>query len=254
MRSLFFLALGLIAWTVTGNAQTAVTVYGDDNYPPYSFRDRGNIARGTYVRILRAAFEKMPSYDVKIDLVPWRRALAYIEEGTGFAVFPPYYFPERRPYIDPYSQPLLTETVQVICRHTVLDVPREAYPQDYFGLRFGNNSGFETPGPAFFQAVEDGQITLSEAASTLLNIRKLTAGRIDCYVNDRLAIEVGLREEGLTVEEAGLTWGTVVNENDGFLGYAAKADAFPFKADFVQQFDSVIMAMRASGELDDLIE
>ena len=57
-----------------------VLVYGDINYPPYSFEDEGQ-PKGIYVDILRSAFAKMRDYDVTIKMIPWKRGLEYIKKG-----------------------------------------------------------------------------------------------------------------------------------------------------------------------------
>lgn len=246
-----FIALVLLAAGFSqARAQTSVTIYGDNDYAPYSFQDAAGDAQGVYVEALRRAFAKLDGYDVTIALVPWKEALAHLEIGTGFAAFPPYYRPKARPYIQPYSEPILTESVQIVCRAEVLETARETFPHSYHGLRFANNAGFQTPGEAFFAAVDAGEIALDESGGTAENLQKLIDNRADCYVNDRLAILDTLKSMGHTASDAGLAWGGVVSEDDGYVGYARDADAFPFKADFVEKLDAIIVDMKASGEID----
>jgi len=50
-------------------AKTAVTVYCDNNYPPYSYVENGE-TRGIYVEVLTKAFSRMEAYEVTIIAEP----------------------------------------------------------------------------------------------------------------------------------------------------------------------------------------
>ena len=65
-------------------------------------------------------FSRIEGYNVSIKMLPWKRSLRKIEAGKELAVFPPYYWPKKRPYIAPYSEPLLLEQVVAICHENVL--------------------------------------------------------------------------------------------------------------------------------------
>jgi len=78
-----------------------VEIYADDSYPPYSYNEGGEL-KGIYTEILKKAFSRMEGYKVKINAVPWKRALSYIERGKGFAIYPPYHRVEDRPYMHTY--------------------------------------------------------------------------------------------------------------------------------------------------------
>ncbi len=102
---------------------------------------------------------------------------------------PPYYRPRERPWIQPYSVPLLEERVVVFCHRDVFaNGQRPAWPLDYQGLTFGNNRGFLSADQPFWQAVQSGLIRVEEAPGTRANLQKLLRRRIDCYFNDRISI------------------------------------------------------------------
>ncbi len=100
----------------------AVTLYGDDSYPPYSFLNKGKI-EGIYPHIMQQVAERIEGYDIKITLLPWKRALRLAKKGQIFAVFPPYYLPDRRPYFSEYSVPILPEETIAYCAKSIL-IPR----------------------------------------------------------------------------------------------------------------------------------
>ena len=62
----------------------------------------------------------------------------------------------------PYSEPVLEETVVVVCRDQVLKKSRPLWPDDYAGLVIGSNSGFQVVGEAFRMAVVQGKLNVGE--------------------------------------------------------------------------------------------
>ena len=240
-------------------APIAVTIYSDAGYPPYSYVDDGK-AVGIYAEIMRRAFARMPRYAVTIEPVPWKRGLALLASGQGFALYPPYRRPQERPWMTPYSEPVLEETVVVVCRDQVLKKSRPLWPDDYAGLVIGSNSGFQVVGEAFRMAVVQGKLAYEEAGTSQQNIMKLVAGRIDCYENDRVSIYweyERLRRRGqLTGDHPGvLVEGAVVSREYGYLGFGAGDEKrFPFRNDFLREFNDAIRALRGSGEIAKIVE
>jgi len=242
-------------------ADIKVTVYADDNYPPYSYQERGEI-KGIYTEIIKAAFLKMKGYQIEIKALPWKRGLKMLEDGKGFAIYPPYYRPKERPYIWPYSIPILDERVVVFCRAEILENSlRPHWPEDYYGLRIGINAGFDLGGNKFWNAVKEGKIKVEEAMGNRENLLKLGLKRTDCYMNGRLSIlwelkqlkRAGKYEEGSN--HAKLVEGATVSIEQGFLGFTNKDKGkFDYKDDFVKKFDAVIYEMRKSGKLQKMID
>lgn len=239
-------------------ATTKVTIYCDDNYPPYSYLEEGE-TKGIYVEIFKKAFSQMDNYSVKIRAVPYKRGLYYLKNGTGFALFPPYYRPTERPYIWPYSEPVLLEKVIVICREKVAkNLPGLRWPEDYFGLKIGNNAGFKLGGERFREAVKNRKIIIDECRGNRENILKLGLNRIDCYINDRLSIlwELNqLKEKGSYIENkhAKLIETSVISSEYGYLGFSRNDKKFKFKKDFIKEINKIIIGMRKSGEIKRIV-
>ncbi len=235
-----------------------VTIYADENYPPYSY-NQYNSMQGIYTEILSTAFAKMKNYNVEIVPLPWKRALKLIETGQAFAIYPPYFHIVERPYIWPYSLPLLDEQVIVICREVIFKKSsRPNWPEDYYGLKIGNNAGFQLGGDKFWHAVKKGKITVSEAKGNRENLLMLGLGRTDCYMNDKLSILWELKQLKLMGEydengkHAKLAEGVTISIEQGFLGYTA-TNKYPFKDDFKKQLDSVLYDMRRNGQIQKII-
>lgn len=242
---------------VAAQPPTKITIYGDDAYPPYSYLDDGQ-ASGVYTEILQKVFNEMPEYQVTIKLVPWKRGLKLLESGDGFALFPPYSYVSDRPYISPYSIPILDEEVVVYCQPDSLENRQQSnWPSDYYGLTFGINDAFSLGGEEFWRAVKQGDILLREAKSNRINILSLYKNRIDCYINDRLSIlwEVNLLiDEGLVAPDWNLTFGTFVSTEQGYLGFSNSAnDRYPYKDDFVEKFNFTLQRLKQEGSFEHII-
>ncbi|MBV7535042.1 transporter substrate-binding domain-containing protein [Duganella sp. sic0402] len=253
----------LLISTLCAGAQAAdipVTIYADAGYPPYSYEKNGKPA-GLYYEIVSAAFKRMHGYKIEVQTVPWKRGMALLRTGTGFALYPPYMNTRDEPWTWPYSLPLYDERVVAVCRKEVLAAkPRKRWPEDFYGLTIGNNAGFIVGGEAFDQAVRAGHLRLEEAKDSETNIIKLGLGRIDCYINDRVSIQwtrnqlkaAGKYDEGGA--HAVLAEAAVIAVKQGYLGYTNRDNGkYAYKSDFVRQFDSAIAHMRSVGEIDAIV-
>lgn len=231
-----------------------VTIYADAGYQPYSYADKNGQAAGLYAEIVKAAFARMEGYRITIKPVPWKRGLAMLKNGTAFALYPPYMNLKDEPFTWPYSLPLLEEIVVAVCTREVAAKRRARWPEDFHGLRIGNNAGFLVGGDKFNRAVAEGKIRLEEASDTRTNILKLGYQRIDCYINDRMSIrwtQLQLAREGkLTTAQMGVEAAVIATEQ-GFLGFTDRDEGrFAFKTDFHKKFDAIVYDMKRSGEID----
>ncbi|CAN7548838.1 transporter substrate-binding domain-containing protein [Pseudomonas sp. LjRoot71] len=253
----------LVAWLLylavqgTALAQTpiSVTVLCDASYPPYSYAENGE-AKGLYSDILRAAFARMPGYRVSIRPVPWPRGLAALEKGTAFALFPPYYRPVERPWMD-YSRPILEESVVAFVRSELAQQRAiEDFPAAYAGLRIGLNRGFNIiAAPDYKRMLAAGQVQQSYASDNRTNLLQLKRQRIDVYINDRLSIlwELQQMRDQHLLGNTGLDWlveGPRLSSEHGHLGYTRlNPQAYPYKQDFMQRLDQVLLDLEADGSI-----
>ena len=230
-----------------------VSIYADEDYPPYSYVENGQL-KGIYKEILTGAFKKMPKYNVHLIPVPWKRGLSVLETGEGFALYPPYYRPTERPYMQ-YSNPIFTELVVVFCNEAAIAKKQlKMWPDDYFGLSIGMNSGFLSGGPKFDQAVKAKKVRLDSSATSRSNLLKLLVGRIDCYVNDKLMIESEYKkiksEPNFAARPLSIQETSEVSTELVFLGYTNRdGGRYAFKNDFIQEFNIAIASMKQTGEI-----
>jgi polar amino acid transport system substrate-binding protein len=232
----------------------AVTIYADAGYQPYSYAGRDGEAAGLYSEIVKVAFARMKGYKIAIKPVPWKRGMAMMKSGAAFALYPPYMNLKDEPFTWPYSLPLFDEIVVAVCTREVAARPRRRWPEDYYGLKIGNNAGFLVGGDKFNEAVGAGKIKLEEASDTRTNILKLGMKRIDCYINDRMSIrwtQMQLTREGrLPAAPVGMETVVIATEQ-GFLGFSDRDQGrYPFKTDFIKQFDAIVYDMKRKGEIE----
>lgn len=247
----FIIAAGISASLLT--AATQVKITGDADYAPYSYIEEKE-AKGVYVDVLKAIFSEMPEYEVTFEMVPWKRALKEVEAGHSFAVFPPYYHPTKRPWIDPYSEPILEEKTVLFCNKNNVPENKDDFPNAYHGLKFGLNAGFKIGGEAFWKAVDGGLISIDEVKGAELNFKKLAIGRNHCYMNARIPayMEINkLKNGGLDVSD--IVEIKTVKTDKGYLGFAKNAIQFPFKNDFVKKFNTLLTKLKAEGKVDEIL-
>ena len=261
LYALTFAFTFLICIDGTKAAAIPVIIYADDSYAPYSYQENG-VVKGLYTKILKTAFSRMLDYEVTLETVPWKRGLKLLETGAGFALYPPYFHYVTRPYIWPYSLPILEETVVVYCHRKIMEKhQRSQWPEDYFGLRIGINAGFKLGREPFWQAVNNEKIHLIEVRGNRKGLVMLAAERLDCYMNDKLSILTAIKalkdsgEYQEDSENSQLIEGTTITFEQGFLGYTNRDKGkFTYKDDFKKQLDEQIYEMRRSGELQQIID
>ena len=237
-----------------------VDIYAMQDSPPYSFIENKEL-KGIYTDIVNAAFEKMHGYQINILPVPFRRGLSFVESGVGFGIFPPYHRPQTRPYISPYSVPIINEEITVYCLPEVFgENKRLNWPEDFFKLTIGTNSGYTIGGDAFWEAVKQGRISIQQSESHIRSVMLLSMGRVDCYLTDKLSFQWALKrirqgnETDALPPDRQFLQGPVISREQGYLGFSAYDEKFSFKEDFVEQFNRAIEELRINGEIDIIVK
>jgi len=250
-----------IAAGVRAEGATPLVIYGDDDYPPYSYVEHGQL-KGIYTEIVREAVQSMPQYAVQLRPVPWKRGVLMLQTGEAFALYPPYSWRSERPYVR-YSVPLLMEQLVVLCNQDVLAKRTlRQWPADYGGLHIGVNAGFLLGDAKQTAALQAAQIVFDTAKGTRTNLLKLMRGRIDCYVSDRLSAQWELqriRREGapgtpVQVIQAIQETAQLASQQ-GHLGVTERRPAaYPYRDDFIEQFNAAIVRMQTSGAIRRIVD
>lgn len=223
-----------------------VTMVQDSGFPPYMMQTPSGPG-GVYAEIIYEVDRRLPGYQIELEALPWSRALHLVASGRINTLLGTYYRPKERPWLSLYSDVITYESVFVYCRKGVAD-NSWVFPDDFTGLVFGNNSGFETPGPAFFDLVGEGKIFLNEEQTTELNLKLLHYGRADCYVQDKSVVDPILSKHVYDMIEP-VKQLTYEAAHVGFSEAWDKQTADKFK----RELDRVLQEMKLDGSIDRII-
>ncbi|WP_426990868.1 substrate-binding periplasmic protein [Cupriavidus sp. 30B13] len=195
---LIFAACALWGTTFAA-AQTTIVLYSEAGQRPQSYEENG-MPKGAYIENLNRVLKRMPEYKVQIRFASWARSVEEAKNGNSAGVLGVYYRPKERPYLN-HSKPFYTEDVAVHCnRDSVEGRTFHTYPDDFAGLKFGNQRGYLAPGKRFFEFVGEGKIVLVEGHEFPDLVKKMLVQEVDCVVNPSAVINEAL----VTLEAQGI--------------------------------------------------
>lgn len=237
--------LSILIFSLTLQAAQTIELAGDKNYPPYSYEENG-IAKGVYVDILKKAFSKLDKYDIKFNMMAWKRAIVMVKKGSVAGFFPPYYSKERTSWTK-FSEPILAETTILFAKASTLKNKQE-FPKDFYGLTACLNRGFSTlslGGAKFDKALKEKKLTLVEGNDNKACLNRVSKGLADFYINDQL-INIS--------EFKNIKRGLPIQKNFGHIGFTLKTQKYPYMNDLITNLNKVIKKMKANGEINAIIQ
>lgn len=164
-------------------------------FPPYTFADASGKAAGPMADVLRAACERL-RWDCRIEVLPWRRALAMAQRGEADGVFTVVDSPERRAYFH-ISHPV------VDARYTLFARAGEGFQLRERQELTGRTLAAYGPSAtvlALDELVEGLDVNTQIEADNRTVLRKLAAGRYGerglALVNESVALQL-MKEENL---------------------------------------------------------
>lgn len=240
------LTLNLWFSIATASAAEPITIvlYSESGQRPLSFEDNG-VPKGAYVENLKRVLKRMPEYKVQIRFASWARTVEEARNGNAAGILGVYYRPADRPFLN-HSKAFYTEEVAVHCnRDSIEGRTFRTYPDDFAGLRFGNQRGYLAPGKPFFNMVAAGKIELVQGHEFHDLVKKMLVQEIDCVVNPSVVINEAL----ITLEAQGIPERmryksrrvlTIKNETV-HIGFSKKyEESHPELARFRQLFDKAV--------------
>jgi polar amino acid transport system substrate-binding protein len=231
--------------TTTLYSSQLIELAGDKNYPPYSYSKNG-IAKGVYVDILKEAFNQMDGYELKLNMMAWKRAINMTKQGKIIGFFPPYYSKNRTKWIK-FSEPILFEQTIVFAKEEKLKGKID-FPKDFYGMKVCLNRGFgpeNQGGKDFAKAIKNNKISLIEGNDNKACLGRVLRGMADFYINDQL-IDISLFKE--------IKRGINVKKNSGYVGFTLKTKDYPFIEDFESKFNETIIKMKKNGQIEEILQ
>jgi len=237
-----FLFLILSTFLLAGQV---IELAGDKDYPPYSYSENG-VAKGVYVDIIKTIFSKIDGYDVKFNMMAWKKAQVMVKKGKIIGFFPPYYS-EKRSKWTKFSKPILNEKAVIFSTVNFMK-GKTKFPEDFYGKTVCLNRGF-TPqvmgGDKLSKAVKDKKITLVETSGNNECLNRVKRGMVDFYINDQL-IDVSKFNK--------IKRGLVVRLNAGHIGFTLKTKKYQFINDLEAKINIAIEQIKNSGEIDRILK
>ncbi|MDE1462493.1 substrate-binding periplasmic protein [Spartinivicinus poritis] len=236
-------------------------IVGDSLHPPFSYLDNG-VPKGIYMEIIKQAFKRMGREDITIELMPWKRALHMVKSGKAEGIFPPHYFPAKRPFLGYYSVPIMQEISTVFCNaKNLMKIginfkQLKTWPDDLKHARFVLSLGVLMGGDKFWQGVNSNAINATKVSGPEDAIRKITPGKLDCHINDRVTIQWYLKAlknkyPSIAIEDIMEVFQIEVEA--GYLALSAGFSNNDAKS-FLEKFNSEIQSMKEEGVIQQIID
>ena len=188
----------LAAFWLAGSAmaaQTAERRFVTEHFPPYTYAENGRAA-GPMVDLLEAACAEL-GWRCRVEVLPWRRALAEAQRGAADGIFTVVDTPERRVYFH-VSVPVID------ARYTLFGRAGDDfhYQGDRLQLQGRTIAAY---GPsatvlALDELVEGLALKTEIESDNVTVLRKLAAGRYGprglALVNENVALQL-IRDQGI---------------------------------------------------------
>ncbi len=207
---------------------------------PFMF-DKDNTASGLYPALFAETFKRM-NVPVKMEAVPWKRAISCIDSGEC-GVGGIYQNSERIAKYD-YSKSFFEEKLVVY----VLASKPFAFNglSDLNGKTVGVLRGWSY-GDDFDKAVAEKKITRDDVTSDDVNLQKLLAGHVDAIVCVAESGSAALKKANLGSQIKAMPTPLAINKV--YLAFNKNAH----KTEILAAFDKAMEKMRADGSFQSLV-
>lgn len=222
--------LGLAPAATASEPLTFVTT----EFPPYMSE---TIQEGGVLIALTRAALRQSEYALDVKFMPWARALIEVRSGRSHGLIGAWHSHERESYLA-FPEPLLDNEIGFFARRG--KVPKFTTLIELRGMKIGTVRGYADP-PEFLAA----RLETEEERDDLTNLRKLSAGRIDLILIDRLVAEY-LIDARIPNSRSALQWVSPAVVKTPI--YTTFAKTVPGYERRVQMLNAGLEQIRKSGE------
>jgi len=151
-------------------------------YPPYEYSEDGKV-KGMAVEVVKLIFKEM-NQDISIELLPWARAIKYIEEGSRDAIFTAYKNPVRENFADYSTEVLMPQVVSFFVKKgSTINFDGDINKLSQYSIGVVRKISY---GQKLDVAIKNGTFKRVDKANDVTqNFRKLIKGRIDIIPNSK---------------------------------------------------------------------
>lgn len=223
---------------------------GVENVSPLIYQENGQMKGLDYD--IWMELSKRLGVQANIQLLPFKRLWSYLQSGELDGTLQIYYNAERENEIIYSKTPMHWSAHYILVRKEDLAKYKAGTLEELFGKTVGKNAGFFVT-KEFEEAVKTGKITVDEQASSELNLKKLAAGRIDCYVSNLHSAMWAIKQLGLQDQIVPLAQ-PFAEKKGTFFAVSMKSKNIADKKGFMAKIDEELAKMHADGTIDRLWE
>ncbi len=232
----FFL---LIVSSISFAADRTLNLVCGENFPPFSYEENG-IIKGMDVETVLEMAARL-NIEVKIELKPWKRVLSMTELGKCDGAFSCFRTAERQKFAV-YTAPVNYSTYSIFVKKG--EEFKFSSITDLYGKLFGKNRGLVVS-DEFDQAVKEGNISLVEISSNLVDLAMLN--RFDMFVDNLLLTQYQLKRKKLTGQITPLP--RPITKARGAYLIISKAAAIKEKESLVKKMTKVLREIHSDGTI-----
>lgn len=250
MKNKFFLTLLLnlsaLFMPVSASAEKTL-IFHTDPWPPFLLGTEGSDStEGIGVELIRAIFDRIDNVNVRIPLVPWKRAMNLVEQGKADAIPLLYKTPEREAVMD-FTAPLFSSKDLVWYSKSYFPNGLEWQTTDDFTpYAMGIVNGY-TYSEEVSQAIADKKIRVVDAKNVNQLLTMLAGGRIDIAIANEIVGVALIKKEFKNRNIVSMK--KPISEDDNYLGFSKKTSA----RELIPKINKAIAELKKEGVIDKII-
>lgn len=242
----------LTLWVLLGSvavqslaAQQVLNFATLDKFSPFTWEENGQ-AKGIDIDIVKEMCQRM-EVKCNIRFYPWKRVLAYTEEGKIDGGFGAFKNPTREAFAYFLKYPVHYSTYSVFVKkgHEFSFQKIE----DLYGKNIGINRGFKLS-KEFDEAVDTNKIHVQEAGDMAANINKLMLSRIEGIAGNYHETLILLKKMRLSDQVVSLPY-PIIPPKGAYL-MISKATNIPNKIQLINKMNGILKVMYDDGTVDQI--
>ncbi len=241
---ILIISVVLISPSLSAFADEEISFIAVENIVPFSYEEEGKIKGIDYEFILEIS--KRVGFNPKIMLLPFKRGLHLLETGEVDGSFQIYYKEDRESFLIYSEIPIHYSNVSIYVKKDDNFIFNKI--EDLYGKKVGIQSGFFIS-PEFQKAVDEQKIVVDEAKECEMNLKKLAAGRIDCFISSPQIAMFYINNLGFQEKIKSLP-NFVVPEKGTYLALSKNGKNIKDKDDFIKKINAAMKEIIADGTYD----
>lgn len=219
----------------------------NDPWPPFMLGNEGGEATsGIGVDLMRAVFSRVEGVNISIPLVPWKRALNSVRNGTADAIPLLYKTTERENYMV-FSDPLFPS--QDLVWYSKSHFPNGLEWQtadDFVPYQMGVVSGYSYS-EEIDKAIADKKFAVTKVKNAEQLFTMLAGGRIDVAIANRV-VGTSLIKKDVNNRNI-IPMKKPIAEDDYYIAFSKKTSA----QELLPQVNKAIAELKAEGEIERIV-